>query len=191
MGFGKTTPAMLQEFERVVPKGRILDVACGDGKISNELARRGYTVHGIDPEAPKKSSSENVTFQRIRLGDEELNPAEYVAVFCSWPLNNHGNTYEDLFSRRLINIATKVGILAMLTKNTDGYTCGGLLLWQVVSRVAVLTSVPDPANVFTVYNMRAQRDKPAALPEEYAALTVCDASPVAGPVWYKDAYEKA
>lgn len=190
MGFGKTTPAMLQEFERVVPKGRILDVACGDGMISAELALRGYEVHGIDPEAPGESSSKNVSFQRIRLGDTNINPAEYVAVFCSWPLNNHGNTYDDPFSRHLIKLSTAVGILGLLTKNTDGYTCGGLLLWQVVSRVKVLTSVPDPANVFTVYNMREQRSKPVALPEEYAALTVSDASPVAGPIRYKDAYAK-
>ena len=30
------------------PGARILDVGCGPGRHSHELARRGFTVHGID-----------------------------------------------------------------------------------------------------------------------------------------------
>jgi DNA-directed RNA polymerase specialized sigma24 family protein len=48
---------------------RVLDVGCGDGRLSRELSDLGYRVIGIDPRAPQ-----GAIFRRVSL--EEFEDAE-------------------------------------------------------------------------------------------------------------------
>jgi SAM-dependent methyltransferase len=45
---------------------RVLDVGCGEGWLSFRLARVGYEVRGIDPEAPEGPLFERVTLEEFR-----------------------------------------------------------------------------------------------------------------------------
>lgn len=46
--FGDPYPELIDFFERYEPKGRLLDLGCGQGRNAIPLARLGYNVTGID-----------------------------------------------------------------------------------------------------------------------------------------------
>ena len=55
---------------QIKPGVRILDVGCGPGRHSHELARRGFTVHGIDISQPfvdlaKDNAPQGCSFERM------------------------------------------------------------------------------------------------------------------------------
>jgi SAM-dependent methyltransferase len=60
------TPDLLAFFGEWLPAApaRVVDVGCGAGAMTKELAERGYEVTGIDPQAP-----EGAEFVRTRLED--------------------------------------------------------------------------------------------------------------------------
>ena len=56
-----------EEAERALPLGRALDLGCGRGRYTPELARRGWEAVGIDAvpsaiEAAQRQDSEGVTY---------------------------------------------------------------------------------------------------------------------------------
>ena len=70
----------------LTPGMRILDVGCGPGRHAHELARRGYTVHGIDIsetfiEVAQSQAPEGATFERMDARDLSFS-AEFDAVIC-------------------------------------------------------------------------------------------------------------
>jgi SAM-dependent methyltransferase len=65
------------------PPARVLEVGCGDGEFSRGLARAGYLVTGIDPEAP-----EGAIFRRTRLEDFRGDDGEFDAVVASVSLHH-------------------------------------------------------------------------------------------------------
>jgi SAM-dependent methyltransferase len=85
------TKGTVQEIDFVIealglcPGARILDVGCGPGRHSHELAGRGFDVHGIDISerfvAIARSTDSGATFERI---DARAMPfvAEFDAVIC-------------------------------------------------------------------------------------------------------------
>ena len=85
--------------ERVPPPAAILDLCCGDGRITTELARRGYRMTGLD------GSEEMLTYARQRaprvpflLGDArafEL-PVQFDAVISTFDALNHIMTKREL-----------------------------------------------------------------------------------------------
>jgi SAM-dependent methyltransferase len=48
------------------PPKRVLEVGCGDGSLALELARDGYDVVAIDPEAPEGSIFRRVSLEELR-----------------------------------------------------------------------------------------------------------------------------
>ena len=60
------TPDLLAFFGAWLPSppARVVDVGCGAGAMTQELARRGYEATGLDPQAP-----EGTPFVRARLED--------------------------------------------------------------------------------------------------------------------------
>ena len=73
----------------IPPGGHILDVGCGAGRHSIELAQRGYTVVGIDPsatmiDAAKERASEagvSPDFQKV-AGEDFITDKTFDAAIC-------------------------------------------------------------------------------------------------------------
>ena len=64
---------------------RVLEVGCGEGALARALARAGYAITAIDPQAP-----EGPLFRRVRL--EELDdPGPFDAVVASLSLHHVEN----------------------------------------------------------------------------------------------------
>lgn len=65
---------------------RVLDVGCGPGRHSNELARRGLRVHGVDIshrfiEVARAAAHDGATFERLDARDMQFE-SEFDAVIC-------------------------------------------------------------------------------------------------------------
>jgi len=74
-----------------LPKGdRILDLGCGYGRMSIELAKRGYRLVGLDlspqlPEMPKKlAKTERVEFELIKCDMREMDYRTEFDGTLSW-----------------------------------------------------------------------------------------------------------
>lgn len=44
----QTTPKIVSFLLSILPKGRVLDLGCGDGRITKELLKAGYEAIGVD-----------------------------------------------------------------------------------------------------------------------------------------------
>lgn len=65
------------------PPARVLEVGCGQGELTTELAVAGYDALGIDPVAPFGDR-----FRRIRLEDLEVDEGPFAAVVASHSLHH-------------------------------------------------------------------------------------------------------
>jgi SAM-dependent methyltransferase len=64
------------------PPGRVLEVGCGRGDLARAVARLGYSVTAIDPEAP-----EGVMFRAVTL-EEFSEPGPFDAVLANLSLHH-------------------------------------------------------------------------------------------------------
>ena len=73
---------------------RVLEVGCGDGRLTRRYARRAGSVHAIDPDASRIAALEadrpegNVTARAVGFLDDDLVLPEPVfdAIIFSWSL---------------------------------------------------------------------------------------------------------
>ena len=108
-----------------IPKnGSVLDVGCGNGIISLNLGKEGYTIHGIDmseksiENAKEKNPFSNVSFSAMDAETMRASGLRYDAIVCSEVLehlNNPGSLLKQLFE-----ILKDDGILLVTVPNGKG-----------------------------------------------------------------------
>ena len=108
-----------------IPKnGSVLDVGCGNGIISLNLGKEGYTIHGIDmseksiENAKEKNPFSNVSFSAMDAETMRASGLRYDAIVCSEVLehlNNPGSLLKQLFE-----ILKDDGILLVTVPNGTG-----------------------------------------------------------------------
>ncbi len=73
----------------------VLEVGCGDGRLTWRFAEQAHTVLALDPEAPAIATAQascpdhlrqKVTFQTADITTVELPPVAYTVVVLSWSL---------------------------------------------------------------------------------------------------------
>jgi len=78
----------------IVPGAVVLDAGCGTGRYARELARRGYTVHGVDLSRELIEVAEGTVGDRtgglsFAVADITVSPtARYDAILCRGVLND-------------------------------------------------------------------------------------------------------
>jgi SAM-dependent methyltransferase len=127
-------------FKRYSPKAKkILDVPCGDGRISLGLLKKGYGVTGLDisPGYIKKANSKAKGNKKARflVGDmRELDFCEEFDAVINW-FGSFGyfddQTNEEVL-RRFVNSLTPKGLLILDLTNRDYIIqrMGGFYEWQ-------------------------------------------------------------
>ena len=93
--FLENRPSTATEVEFIdgnLPAGagqRVLDVCCGQGRISNPLALMGHEVLGMDRDGgaidlARSNASPNARYLEMDMRDVEKVPGEFDAVLCWW-----------------------------------------------------------------------------------------------------------
>jgi tellurite methyltransferase len=90
--FGEKPIPFLVENVRLLPKGKVLDIAMGEGRNGVYLATQGFDVLGLDisekglQKAHKLAEKNNVTIetQVVDLETYELKPNTYDVILCSY-----------------------------------------------------------------------------------------------------------
>jgi SAM-dependent methyltransferase len=100
-----------QEHLRLAPGSRVLDVPCGDGRLSLALAERGCAMTGVDIsaeflEAAEKSASERELPIALRRSDMRDLPwsAQFDAAFCA---GNSFGFFDDEGNRAYIEAVAR------------------------------------------------------------------------------------
>jgi 2-polyprenyl-3-methyl-5-hydroxy-6-metoxy-1,4-benzoquinol methylase len=94
--YGKTPNKFLEENFKVIPKGKVLSLAEGEGRNAVFLARQGYSVTAVDAspvglqKAGKLAEANGVTIELIHadLADFEIGENRWdgiVSIFCPLP----------------------------------------------------------------------------------------------------------
>lgn len=111
----------------LLPPARVLDIGCGFGRHSIELARRAYQVVGIDPSpamiaaARRNAAEANVAIEfQIQRGEDFVTDEPFAAAICLFTTLGQIKSSSD--NRRILS-----GIYAALQP-------GGLLLVEVPQR---------------------------------------------------------
>ena len=116
------TSAQLAFLEKEIPSsGKILDVACGYGRLSIPLRQKGYSVYGIDISLNLiDAAKDNILASNVdidfRLGDMRNLPYEdnfFDAVICMWTSFCHMLNKEDQIKaiREMVRVTRKNGVV--------------------------------------------------------------------------------
>ena len=81
----------IQRVLNIKPQSSVLDVPCGDGRHSIELAKRGYKITGVDitqpflMEAKRKATEQQLEIRWEHRDMRDLPwEEEFDAAFCFW-----------------------------------------------------------------------------------------------------------
>jgi len=123
-----TTPdkntAYIKFLSRLLPKeGRILDCACGYGRLTIPLAQKGFAVEGVDcaenliADAKSFAAKSNLAINFI-IGDMCALPYQdnsFAYVMCMWSSFNHVLTQQDQFSalREMLRVTQPTGTILL------------------------------------------------------------------------------
>ena len=116
----RTWRARLRALELYMPpRGRALDVGCASGLFLQELARRGWSVDGVEPSQTMRERAEQrlgrERVHAVRLDQLELEPEAYDLITL-WDVIEHlAQPLEDL--RRLRLALRPQGRLVLLTQD--------------------------------------------------------------------------
>jgi SAM-dependent methyltransferase len=88
------------------PPARVLEVGCGRGNLTLELADAGWDVTGIDPAAPPGDR-----FRRLKLEDLDAGDGPFDAVVASRSLHHVGDL--DLGLDRIVELLVPGGLLVI------------------------------------------------------------------------------
>lgn len=119
--FGKTPIAFLKEHLHLLPKGKVLDIAMGEGRNGVYLASKGFQVTGIDiaetglEKAKTLAREQGVTIETkvVDLEHYQLQAQTYDVILCTYYLQR------NLFPQ-MIN-ALKPGGMVLMETNTMGH----------------------------------------------------------------------
>jgi SAM-dependent methyltransferase len=120
--------AFLRETLPAPPAG-VLEIGCGDGTLALSLAKDGYEVTAIDPEAP-----EGAIFRRTRLEDYDADPESFDAVVASVSLH-HVHDLEAAVDKleRLLRPGGRLVLAEFAKERLDGVTAR----WYHAQRTAL------------------------------------------------------
>ena len=101
--FGKTPIPFLQEHLHLLPKGKTLDIAMGEGRNGVFLATKGFQVTGIDisetglkkAETLAKEQGVSIETKVVDLEQYQLSPETYDVIICTYYLQR------DLFPQMI------------------------------------------------------------------------------------------
>jgi len=86
----------------ITPNGWILDIGCGPGRHSIELARRGFNVLGIDPSgvmiasARERATGDSIKPEFLQMRGEDFQRVnEFEAAICLFTTLGQVNDHED------------------------------------------------------------------------------------------------
>lgn len=107
-----------------IPKGRLLDMACGNGRICIPLARKGYRVTGIDigplyvDDAKRRASRSRIKAEFI-CGDMRKLPrlvrGKFDAVFSVWTsIGYYDKSTDEKLFRDIARFLKKRGLFLVL-----------------------------------------------------------------------------
>ena len=120
------------------PPARVLEVGCGNGELALALARIGYSVTAIDPEAP-----EGAIFRRTRL-EEFFGESGFDAVVASVSLH-HIDAVDAAFDK-IVSLLRPGGLLVLEEFAKERFV-GATARWYYHQRQALAAVGIDEATV--------------------------------------------
>ncbi len=111
-GQTKRDADFLEKALKLAPEAKILDVPCGEGRLSIELAKRNYKVTGVDISFPLlvegRSRAEegklNINWEHMDMRDLPWKE-EFDAAFCFWGSFGY---FDDEGNKEFLNAAGRV-----------------------------------------------------------------------------------
>lgn len=155
--YGHLSDTQLKQLVPFVKDQSILDLGAGElghAELLLELGARD--ILAIDRFKMPKPSSSRITTKVTQFHDwTESRPV----VFASWIVN---------WTCNLEHLLLPAQRIVVLSKNTDGSSCGYREMWELLQQKELLLYVPEHANTLTVYGNELVDRPPTG--EEFAAL---------------------
>ena len=168
--WGKIVEDAREAIAEAVRGRQVVDLGAGGYRQAIELlalgARHVCVVDRVAPserEPPPGVSSYVMTFSELLAQIEnDVFAASSSVAFLSWPTT-------DIYAHSLESVLTQFPAVVLLSKNTDGTSCGWPSLYATLLRRPVRAYVPHPHNTTIVYGPPGRRLR-APFPEELAAM---------------------